>query len=58
MVPEENKSEYVCIICGYTYDPETGEPEQGIPPGTPFEELPDDYICPVCRAGKDYFREV
>lgn len=50
-------SEYICIICGYTYDPEAGEPSLGIPPGTPFEELPDDFECPVCKAGKDYFRE-
>ncbi|MBN1925930.1 MAG: rubredoxin [Prolixibacteraceae bacterium] len=55
--PETTNSDYVCIICGYTYDPEVGEPSQGIPPGTPFEELPEDFECPVCKAAKEYFRE-
>ncbi|MCD6512094.1 MAG: rubredoxin [Thermoplasmata archaeon] len=46
---------YVCKICGYVYDPEQGDDEAGIPPGTPFEELPDDWTCPVCGAGKEDF---
>jgi rubredoxin len=46
---------YKCIICGYIYDPEEGEPADGIEPGTSFESLPADYICPVCGAGKDEF---
>lgn len=46
---------YVCTICGYVYDPEKGEPDQGIAPGTKFEDLPDDYICPACGVGKDMF---
>lgn len=46
---------YVCKVCGYVYDPELGDEEQGIPPGTPFEELPDDWSCPVCGAGKEDF---
>jgi flavin reductase (DIM6/NTAB) family NADH-FMN oxidoreductase RutF/rubredoxin len=46
---------YVCNVCGYVYDPEKGDPESGIPAGTPFEELPDDWVCPVCGAGKDDF---
>ncbi|MGF7138784.1 flavin reductase [Roseimarinus sediminis] len=50
-------SEFVCIICGYTYDPEVGEPSMGIPPGTPFEDIPDDFKCPICSASKEYFRE-
>lgn len=49
---------YVCVICGYTYDPEEGEPPIGIPPGTPFADLPSDYRCPVCNASKEYFQEV
>lgn len=49
---------YVCAICGYTYDPEEGDPSMGIPPGTPFEELPEDYKCPVCNASKEYFKEL
>ena len=47
---------YKCIICGYIYDPLEGEPSDGIEPGTPFENLPDDYICPVCGAGKEEFK--
>jgi rubredoxin len=46
---------YKCTICGYIYDPAEGDPSDGITPGTPFEKLPDDYICPVCGAGKDEF---
>ena len=39
---------YVCTLCGYVYDPETGDPDSGIAPGTSFEDLPGDYACPVC----------
>ena len=46
---------YVCTICGYEYDPAAGVEEQGIAPGTAFEDLPDDFVCPVCGAGKDMF---
>lgn len=59
---EESKPEgaepHVCLICGFVYDPEKGDPTMGIPPGTAFEDLPDDYKCPICNAGKDYFRKV
>lgn len=46
---------YVCDVCGYVYDPENGIQEDGIEPGTAFEDLPDDWICPVCGAAKDQF---
>lgn len=46
---------YDCGVCGHTYDPALGDPEHGIAPGTPFESLPDDWVCPVCGAGKDAF---
>jgi rubredoxin len=46
---------YICNPCGWVYDPEEGCPEQGIGPGTPFEDLPDDFECPECGAGKDEF---
>jgi rubredoxin len=46
---------YQCQICGYIYDPAEGEPSNGIEPGTPFSDLPDDYVCPLCSAGKDEF---
>ena len=44
-----------CTICGYVYDPAVGDPEAGIPPGTPFEDLPDDWVCPECKQGKEVF---
>ncbi|HPE75901.1 MAG TPA: rubredoxin [Draconibacterium sp.] len=44
-------------MCGFQYDPEEGDPALGIPPGTPFEDLPEDYRCPICNAGKDYFKK-
>ena len=44
-----------CGVCNYIYDPEAGDPAGDIPPGTPFEELPDDWTCPECGAGKDEF---
>lgn len=46
---------FKCLPCGYIYDPELGDPDNGIEPGTPFEELPDDWVCPVCMAGKYAF---
>ncbi|MEZ0535901.1 rubredoxin [Caldicellulosiruptoraceae bacterium PP1] len=46
---------WVCTICGYEYDPEKGDPDNNIPPGTKFEDLPDDWVCPVCGVGKDMF---
>jgi rubredoxin len=49
---------YVCQICGYVYDPDVGDTEGGIPPGVPFEELPDGWVCPVCGAGKEEFLPV
>ena len=48
---------YKCIICGYIYDPEEGDPVGGISPGTSFNDLPADYICPVCGAGKEEFEK-
>lgn len=46
---------YVCLLCGYVYDPEIGEPDNDIKPNTPFSDLPDDYKCPICGAGKEQF---
>ena len=48
---------YECTICGYVYDPEKGDPEHGINPGTPFDALPDDWVCPLCGAAKDMFEK-
>ena len=44
-----------CTVCGYIYDPEVGDEEHSVKPGTPFEGLPEDWVCPVCGAGKDQF---
>lgn len=46
---------YVCDLCGWVYDPAVGVPEAGIAPGTPWEELPADFECPMCGVGKDQF---
>ena len=48
---------YVCTLCGWEYDEETGDPENGIEPGTAFEDLPEDFACPLCGAGKEDFEE-
>ncbi|MCC5909151.1 MAG: rubredoxin [Clostridiaceae bacterium] len=46
---------YLCTPCGYVYDPEVGDPDSGIAPGTSFDDIPDDWVCPVCGVGKDMF---
>ena len=48
---------YVCIACGYVYDPEKGDPDSGIAPGTAFEDIPDTWVCPICGVGKDMFQK-
>jgi len=49
---------WTCIICGYVYDSEKGDPDSGISSGTLFEELPDDWVCPVCGVSKDQFEKM
>lgn len=51
-------AKYRCTVCQYIYDPAEGDPDGGIKPGTPFEKLPDDWVCPVCGAGKDEFEKL
>ncbi len=51
----ETKQLWVCTSCGFVYDPDDGDPDGGIPPGTPFEEIPDGWFCPVCGARKADF---
>jgi len=46
-----------CMVCGYVYDPDQGDPENGVEAGTTFDALPDDWVCPVCGASKDQFEE-
>ena len=48
---------YKCTVCGYIYDPEKGDPESDIEPGTSFDDLPDDWVCPLCGASKDEFEK-
>jgi len=52
---EGTMKKYVCQVCGYVYDPAQGDADSGIAAGTPFEQLPDNWVCPVCGAGKDQF---
>jgi rubredoxin len=51
----EIMKKYVCDICGYVYDPAAGDPDNGIEPGTAFEDIPEDWVCPVCGAAKADF---
>ena len=51
-------AKYKCTVCGYVYDPELGDPDGGIAPGTPFEKIPDDWVCPVCGVAKNEFGKV
>ena len=48
---------YVCEVCHYVYDPEKGDHDNGVQPGTDFMDLPDDWVCPICSVGKDMFTE-
>lgn len=49
---------YRCTVCGYIYDPKIGDPDNGIPSGTRFEDLPQDWVCPECGVGKDMFEKI
>jgi len=49
---------YICVVCGFTYDPAVGMPDDGIPAGTPFESIPDDWSCPDCGVSKSDFEVV
>ena len=56
-MPPQNKTimKYVCDVCGWEYDPAVGDAEHGIEPGTAFEDLPEDFVCPLCGVGKEDF---
>jgi rubredoxin len=54
-VEVQDMKRYICPTCGYVYDPEDGDPDSGIAPGTAFEDIPDDWVCPVCGAVKSDF---
>ncbi len=49
---------YRCIVCGYEYDPQAGDPDNGVEPWTPFENVPDSWVCPECGVGKDMFEKI
>lgn len=51
-------NKWECTVCGYIYDPDQGDPDAGVKPGTAFEDLPDDWVCPLCGVGKDMFSEL
>lgn len=53
-----SEKKYRCTVCGYVYDPEAGDPESGIAPGTPFEQIPDTWVCPICGAKKSEFEPI
>jgi len=58
---EQSKTEmqkWICETCGFVYDPEEGDPDGGLPAGTKFDEIPDDWMCPVCGAKKKDFRKM
>lgn len=46
---------YVCTVCGYIYDPNEGDPDNGVDAGTAFEQIPEEWVCPLCGVGKDLF---
>ena len=52
---EESYMKYICDVCGWEYDEEEGAPEYGIAPGTKWENVPEDFVCPLCSVGKDQF---
>ncbi|MFA5528363.1 MAG: rubredoxin [Peptostreptococcales bacterium] len=49
---------YECSVCGYVYDPEVGDPDNGVAPGTAFEDIDDSWVCPVCGVDKSAFEEI
>ncbi|MDD4645759.1 MAG: rubredoxin [Bacteroidales bacterium] len=53
-----NTDKYECLPCGYIYDPAEGDSSADIAPGTSFDELPDDWVCPLCGAGKEEFSKI
>jgi rubredoxin-NAD+ reductase len=54
---EKKMKKYVCDVCGWEYDEAVGDPDNGIAPGTKFEDLGDDFVCPLCGVDKDNFSE-
>ncbi len=57
-IEEVPMDKWECTVCGYIYDPDVGDPENGVEPGTAFEDLPEDWVCPVCGAPQDMFEKL
>lgn len=57
LIKEEDMEKWVCTICGYVYDPAVGDPDNGVDPGTTWEDVPTDWVCPLCGASKDDFEK-
>lgn len=55
---EASVDKWICKVCGYVYDPADGDPVAGVSPGTPFENLPEDWVCPACGAPKSEFEKI
>jgi hydroxylamine reductase len=55
---EDMMAKWACLACDYVYDEEKGDPDNGIDPGTLFEDIPDDWLCPVCFVGKNMFERI
>ena len=55
---ENEMAKYECLVCGWIYDEDTGDPDSGIAAGTKFEDLPEDWVCPMCGASKEDFEKV
>ena len=51
----KDMEKYICDVCGYVYDPAAGDPDNGVEPGTAWEDVPEDWVCPLCGVGKDNF---
>lgn len=58
VVSESEFKKFQCVVCGYIYDPEKGDPTKGIPPGTAFEDIPDEWSCPICGVSKEEFNSI
>ena len=54
----KTRKKYICTVCSYIYDPAVGDPDGGIAPGTAFEDIPEDWVCPLCGVGKEDFEPV
>ncbi len=58
LIKIRNMKKYVCDVCGWIYDPAIGDPDNDVAPGIAFENLPEDWVCPLCGVGKEDFSEV